>query len=250
MVSPLAYSADWRSECTRASPLPFGTHLRLSTVGSGLICGVLILDQASTCLPQPPDLVVSATLETYRLLFPTDSHLPLLPDSLASLHLPTTPSRPPLSIPSMLAALNAQPWPSWFRPHMLQERSHLPRARMTLPLFSHSRTFSSAPDQLVRLPAVHLCSDIPQAPSMSQRNPASSSPLRVPSTFPPGSISSRRSPPSAWWPEWDTWMHLDSSPISGPPDQVRLFWDVPYQPFSLHPCCHTPAPVHIVVRVS
>ena len=140
MVSPLAYSADWRSECTQASPLPFGTHLRLSTVGSGLICGVLILDQASTCLPQPPDLVVSATLETYRLLFPTDSHLPLLPDSLASLHLPTTPSRPPLSIPSMLAALNAQPWPSWFRPHMLQERSHLPRARMTLPLFSHSRT--------------------------------------------------------------------------------------------------------------
>ena len=177
-------------------------------------------------------------METYGLFFPTDSRLPLLPDSLASLHLPTTPSRPPLSIPSTLAALNAQPWPSWFRPHMLQGCSHLPRARMTLPLSSQLQDFLLCSRPVGQA----ACSDIPQGPSVSQRNPASYSPLPVPSTFPPGSLSSRRILTSAWWPEWDTWMHLDSSPISGPPGQLRVFWDVPHQPFLFHPACHSPSP--------
>lgn len=163
-------------------------------------------------------MVVSATLETYRLLFPTDSHLPLLPDSLASLHLPTTPSRLPLSIPSMLAALNAQPWPSWFRPHMFQGCSHLPRARITLPLFSHSRTFSYALDQLVRLVylLVTCCSSLLRHPSGTFSVSVETCILFSISLFPLlGFVSSRRSLPSAWWPEWDTWMHLASSPSQG-----------------------------------
>ena len=134
----------------------------------------------------------------------------------------------------MLAALNAQPWPSWFRPQMLQGRSHLPRAWMTLPLFSHSRTFSSALDQLVRLVylLVTCCSSLLRHPSGTFSVSVETCILFSISLFPLlGSVSSRWSPPSAWWPEWDTWMHLASSPISGPPGQVRLFWDDPISPF-------------------
>lgn len=115
---------------------------------------------------RPGDLVVSATLEAYRLLspllhscpcFPT----PRLPDLSAP---PATPSPPLLSIPSTLVSLSAWPWPRCLD----LTRSLGAPTPLGLEGLSQSslspRTFSSAPYQLIRLPAGHLCSDAPQAP--------------------------------------------------------------------------------------
>lgn len=92
---------------------------------------------------RPGDLVVSATLEAYRLLspllhscpcFPT----PRLPDLSAP---PATPSPPLLSIPSTLVSLSARPWPRCLDLTRSLGAPTPPRARRTLPVLSQPQDF-------------------------------------------------------------------------------------------------------------
>lgn len=133
-----------------------------------------------------------------------------------------------------------QPWPSWLDLTSSGISPHSLRAQMDLPLLS-LQDFSSS--RQVGRPAVSNAGSETSSDTFRSVSQGDTRLFSCPcsSTFPPGSISLRRSHRHLPGGLSGTHGYIWTLPHKiSDLRQLRLFWDDPYpSPFSLHPCCHT-----------